>query len=828
MSGGMIECRRISASGLKSRLGRAPFPLLALAVCLLAIIPGALALDGYGIAIDETAQRDTGSLNLDYVLGRSDALLTYEDRYYGVAFELPLLLAERALGLEDSRSIHLLRHLLTHLFFIAGAFFAALLAWRMTGSRWLALFALLLFLLHPRLYAHSFFNSKDLPFLSMFMVALYFTHRAFRRDTLGAFILCGVAIGLLSNIRIMGLMLFPAVIALHGLDFGYEFGCPERRRRLLLTTAAFALAAAITLYAAWPWLWGDPLGRLAEGLALASNEISEHRMPFRGQVIHAMSPPWEYLPVWMAITTPPATLLLALAGAGTALWRAAAQPVQALRNGPRRFELLLLACLVVPVIAVIALDSTLYNGWRLLYFLYAPLCLLAVVGLQRLLAAAGQVRLRLGRLPGRPGILGGPAAGRGLLSAAAAIALLSAAVQMLQLHPFQSLYFNFLVDRQTPEYLSNQYSMHYYNNVYRAGLEYLLERYPEGALRVYLQTNRDASGILPEAQRQRLSVRYSGNNEPPDFFITQFPEFPVAGGETALFPPPLHTIQVYRNTVLNVAALDLSLAEDAAASRYRQRYREAVAGEPVIRSDFGRSEFGSSEFAVYRQGRTLSLVKESCNPREWGVGFKLWLYPADAQLVSRQHRNQGFIQEEYYQLTYPLLRFDGKCFAQTTLPEYDLTRLRADINRHDPATGAPAGIWVGHYYPGLPEVLDAIARRRESAPPPAAGPQWEVYRDGAQIIYAKAGCTAADREAWFFLHLTPANPGDLPGDRREYGYDNLDFQFDWRGLEVGDECIAVVPLPDYPITTIATGQYTDAGRIWETDLPISESNSGQD
>ena len=804
MPGGMIERRRISASGLKSRLGRAPFPLWALAVCLLAVIPGALALDGYGIGTDDAQQRELGVLTLDYITGGGDGLFASVDRDYGVAFELPLILAERALGLEDSRSIYRMRQISIHLFFIVGAFFAALLAWRMTGHRGLALFALLLFLLHPRLYAHSFLNSKDLPFLSMFMITLYGLHHAFRRDTLGAFVLCGVAIGLLANIRIMGLMLFPAVIAMRGLDLGLEFRRPERRRHLLLTAGAFALAAVLTLYAAWPWLWADPAVRLAETFVRLADFFHDHTELFRGELIHAMAPPWEYLPVWMSITTPPATLLLALAGAGTALYFAAAHPGQSLRNGPRRFELLLLACLVLPVVAVIALNSTLRNDWRLLYFLYAPLCLLAVVGLQRLGEAVGRVR-RPGRLPG------GPASGRGLLYGAAAIALLSAAIQMLQLHPFQSLYFNFLVDRQTPEYLSNQYNMRYFNNVYRAGLERLLERYPEGALQVYIHGNPYPIDILPAAQRQRLVGRHTGNNEPPDFFITQFPEFPVAGGEAALFPPPLHTIQVYRNTVLNVAALDLSLVDDAPAARYRQRYREAADGELLLRS----------EFAIYRQGRTLSLVKEPCNPREWGAGFKLWLYPADARRVFYQRQNYGFLQEERYELTYPLLRFDGKCFAQTTLPEYELARLRASIGRFDPAARQKTGTWVGHYYPGLPEVLEALGGRRESGPPvPAAGPQWEVFQDNNRLLYARAGCVPADREAMFFLHMTPANPADLPGDRRKYGYDNLDFQFDWRGLEVGGECIAVVPLPDYPITAVATGQYTDAGRIWETTLPL--------
>ena len=810
----MIKRLRNSGSGLRSRIGCVPFPLWGLAVCLLAALLGGLALDDYGVRSEDAwLQRAIASHNLDYALGRSDELFTYVDRQYGVAFELPLVAAERALGLEDSRSIYRLRYLLTHIFFIAGAFFAALLAWRMTGSRWLALFALLLFLLHPRLYAHSFFNSKDLPFLSMFMVALYFTHRAFRRDTLGAFLLCGVAVGLLTNIRIMGLMLFPAVIVMRGLDLGYEFRRPERRRHLLLTAGAFALAAVLTLYATWPWLWGDPLGRFIEAFSRMADFDNHGRMLFRGELVSYQSPPWDYIPTWVALTTPPAALLLALAGAGAALYRGLARPQDSLRNGPARFELLLLACLILPVLAVIVLDSTLYNHWRQMYFLYAPLGLLAVAGLQRLLEAARPITGPPTRVFSWRKVPGGPAAVRWVIGATAAAALLSSAVQMLQLHPFQNHYFNFLVDRHTPEHLSRQYAMRYWPTWVRQGLEQLLERYPEAQLRVYIDGNREDIGILPPAQRQRLAAGAG----PPDFFITLYPEYVDSGGAAALFPPPLHTQQVYHNTMLSVAALDASLAEDEAVAHYRRRYREAVAGELLI----------DSEAAVYRQGRTLSWVIESCNPREWGAGFfDLRLYPVDPQRVFTENRHQGFNRQR--PSIHPLVRFDGQCLAQTTLPEYALTRFRSSLRRHDPATGERLETWVGHYYPGRPEVLDAIERRRESKPPPGAGPQWEVFQDGGQIIYAKAGCEPNHREAWFFLHLTPANPADLPGDRRKYGYDNWDFEFDWRGLEVGDECIAVVPLPDYPITAIATGQYTDAGRLWETTLPISESNRRPD
>ena len=157
---------------------RIPFPALALALCLLFAAIGIAVVDDYGISNDEMVQRESAIDNADYIVGHRDILPDYVNRFYSKVFELPLLMAERILRLQDIRDIFIVRHLLSHLLFIAGGFFCGLLTYRMLGNRWAALAAMLLFLLHPRLYAHSFFNSKDLPFLVMFLIALYLTHRA--------------------------------------------------------------------------------------------------------------------------------------------------------------------------------------------------------------------------------------------------------------------------------------------------------------------------------------------------------------------------------------------------------------------------------------------------------------------------------------------------------------------------------------------------------------------------------------------------------------------------------------------------------------------------
>ena len=361
-----------------------------LILCALFLLVGLAAAGDYGIGPDEVNQRRIAEANLNYIWGQADSvaagLALYSDRVYGVAFELPLLLTQQALGLIDNHDIHRLRLTLTHLFFIIGAFCCYRLAWRLFDNRLIALLALLLFLLHPRLYAHSFVNSKDLPFLTLFAITLYLLERAFRRDTIGAFVLLGIAVGLLTNLRIMGAMLFPAIIAMRGLDLFPTRAGPERKP-LLLTAGLFALAAGLTLYAATPYAWANPVDYVIASLNQTANHPNVEFELFQGRLLASTEMPRHYGITWFSITTPPPVLLLGFVGMAAAVASVIARPGAIFRNNRRRFQLLLLACFALPLLAAVLLDSNQYNGWRQSYFLYAPFCLLAAGGLHWLLTA---------------------------------------------------------------------------------------------------------------------------------------------------------------------------------------------------------------------------------------------------------------------------------------------------------------------------------------------------------------------------------------------------------------------------------------------------------
>ena len=752
-----------------------------LILCALFLLVGLATAGDYGIGLDETIQRRIAQANWNYILGQADridqGLPLYSDRVYGVAFELPLLLAEQALGLTDGYHIHRLRFTLTHLFFIIGGYFCYRLAYRLFGNRLLAILALLIFLLHPRIYAHSFFNSKDPVFLSMLMLALYLLERAFRRNTIGAFLLLGVAAGLLTNLRIMGLMLIPAVILLRGLDGFYAGGRPERKR-ILLTAGLFALAAGLTLYAVTPYAWTNPVDYLLTSLNQTANHPNVKFDLFQGRLLSSAAMPPHYGITWFGITTPPPLLLLGFVGMAAAIAAAIARPGMAFRNTRLRWQLLLMAAFLLPLLAAALLSSNQYNGWRQSYFLYAPFGLLAVGGLHWLTAALP--RRRRWQIGGY-GLAG---LGVGLI-----------ALQVIQLHPGQYNYFNFLVDRTTPERLRQQYQMDYLESTYREGLDYLLVRHPGETLIV--RGPRRHFDYRPAADRQRLPDA-GGRNA--DYELLPQPE--LSPPDTAFNLAYHH--RLYNNTLLAVRPLNAARMTDAAIASYQELYRQALAGEPIIRADY----------KVYRNGKRLTFVKENCSPEEPDAWFGARLFPHSlATLPPHWYRRGSYVPFGSHGV-----RLGQLCLGFIQLPDFasgDLILMQRRVGNFRPK-GLP--VWSELYSLSHPGLGELIAERRQSRPPPANPDAFAVFidREGGRnrLLYAKEDCRQAAYETRVTLHIYPVNSADLPPPRLDSGFANRDFLPEVYGGRPGGDCLAAFPLPDYPIAAIYTGQ---AG-VWEKDL----------
>ena len=739
-------------------------------------LAGLWVLDDYGVGWDAGTQRNLAVATLDYVFGDDDAIPKDSDKFYGMAFELPLLLAERALGLEDSRDIWVSRHLMTHLFFLAGGFFCYLLARRLFENRLLAALAMLIFLLHPRLYAHSFFNTKDIPFLSMFMICLYLTHRAFVKGNVWWFMVLGIGAGLLINLRIMGVALFAMIVMMQVLDLLQASG-GDKKMRVLGLMGVFVLSSLLTVYVSMPYLWSDPLGGSMEWFYTFSQHPTNDYPLFRGERFWSrdVHPP-EYIPVWMSITTAPLTLALGITGMLVVLMRGAYSLRGVFSDTRLRFGFLLLGCFILPIVAVIVLSANVYNGWRQVYFLYAPFCMLAVFGLRWIVSSDRGRRVRF--------------AGYGAVGAGVAAVVAS----MVSIHPDQQLYFNFLVDRTTPEHLRTRYQMEYWHTSFRHGLEHLLEQYPfssvyiEARLRPPLEMNRR---ILPAADRHRLFL----HDDEGDFWLNENQNIESDGTD-------IYSLKVYGNTIFTIR--DLSSQRGMKVDDVlREAYLASKPDEPVIRSYWD----------VYLGDGALVYARESCMVGDADASFFLHVNLADVSGLPVERQKFGFDNLDFSFYSFGGI-FDGVCLARIELPDYNITRISTGQFTPDEL------VWSGRYSIADADAVAAARDLLEKDLQPAVSSVFDVYIDDGELIYTKPSCTDEDRDTRFFLHVNPVDVSDLSEKRRESGFDNLDFNLWEHGGESDGACFAVVDLPEYRIASMSTGQYTSDGRVWSEELGV--------
>ena len=124
---------------------------------------------------------------------------------------------------------------------------------------------------------------------------------------------------------------------------------------------------------------------------------------------------------------------------------------------------------------------------------------------------------------------------------------------------------------------------------------------------------------------------------------------------------------------------------------------------------------------------------------------------------------------------------------------------------------------------------------------PAIRSGFDVYLVENRLFYVKEPCGQEDAEAQFFLHTYPVVPDGLIAHRRKYGFHNLDFklaehgnnrpEWDEPGTRIGGTCLAEIPLPEYGIAAIRTGQYVAVEdglhNIWGGDsLRVADGREG--
>ncbi len=426
----------------------------------------------YGIPWDEGISRNNGILALEYVVKGDTGLFNYRDKDYGPAFEIFLVAMERALNLTPRpRETYLMRHLANFLLFYLGVVFFYLLCKKRFASCKAGLLGSLFLILSPRIFADSFYNSKDIAYLSLFVISVYTLFNYLDKKTLPAAFFHALACALLIDIRIAGIMLIFFTVFFTAMDMALIASSRVSIRKDILSLAFYLLMTIILVVFFWPTLWRNPLINFKEALVNMSHFRWQGNVLYLGEYIKASALPWHYIPLWIMITTPLTYTFFFCVGYFYAIKDLIANP-----RGfyfKRRPDLIFLLWISLPLLIVIILRPVLYDAWRQMFFIYPAFLIFSLIGLKALFKF-----LRARFL--RPGYI-----------LASSVFILFFAVDlsgvfkaMVKGHPYQNVYFNVFAGKNAVA-IKNNFELDYWGLSYRKALEYILSRDTDKTIKIY-------------------------------------------------------------------------------------------------------------------------------------------------------------------------------------------------------------------------------------------------------------------------------------------------------------------------------------------------------
>jgi hypothetical protein len=519
------------------------------------LLVGSQIYKDYGVSTDEPTDYLRGLINYQRLRGGSLAqfqagcanMANANVCYYPALFDMLLfrvapygnpssiLLLHQ--GIWDGRStnsqnIYLATHELTFAFFAFSVFVFFLIGKKIFKDWKIGLLGALFLIISPRIFGNSFYNPKDIPFLSAYVIAIYTMLLFLDKKNFFVAVLHGVATAVVCSIRTPGLIIIP--ITFFFLFFDLFLSKESRKNYLkaagLLLSFLIVSAGLIVLFN--PILYTDPIGNYIK----AFNIMKQY--PWRGNQFYLGRDitnhiPWHYSIVWFSITSPILYQVLFVIGIATLIAKTGKTRIRAHFLAMRDIYLAA-ACAILPIAAVIVEKSILYTNNRQMYFCYPPLLLISLYGFVKLLEFLKKRAIRWQLWIGVVLVLG----------------LAYPVYFMVRYHPYESFYFNSLAGSKM-SVIKQRFTLDSWGMTAKDALEYILKTDPTEDITInFLDGTPRSIFLLPEADQTRLLINTSTK---PMYLINEYHFYPtkkVTGGSI------YYSIKIGDTDILTVYKMD--------------------------------------------------------------------------------------------------------------------------------------------------------------------------------------------------------------------------------------------------------------------------------
>ena len=425
----------------------------------LAII-GYILHQDYGISFDEESTRFHGLVSLNYICellfpnkkfefqinNFIPKLDEYEYREYGVFFEILLItIIEIILEIKNFSEIFYNRHFANHLLFIISIICFYFLCLDIFKNKLYSFLGATILYTSPRIFAQSFYNDKDLVFLSFFIFLIFFSIKFIKKPVYyNAFLLaCFSAIA--NNIRIIGIYVVILVAFFLIIQILMKNKLDLKKINSLLILLFFNF---LFLYILWPFLWESPFDNILYALKNFSKYPWGVNVFYLGEFYKSEFLPWHYFFILFFATTPLLLSIIIILGIYQILLRFIKRFINIDKNNSykdiwrsekEKIFLFIFITIITPLFLIYFFDSRLFNGWRHLYFLYPCLILTGIYFIDRMALIYSKKKMVL------------------IFTLILSIICINNLYNLIKLHPYQYIYFNSIFEKRANQLFEIDY-----------------------------------------------------------------------------------------------------------------------------------------------------------------------------------------------------------------------------------------------------------------------------------------------------------------------------------------------------------------------------------
>ena len=493
--------------------------IYSIAFFILLFLIGLLSYQDYGVTGDEPIHRWIGSIYYNYI---KDLILNFNlnnehfieinrlinDEYlniwvaYPIFFELLTEFLIDIFNIESAKVVFELRHLVNFLIFYISLIFFYKLIQEQFRNYFLSFLGILFMFFSPRIFAESFYNHKDILFMSLSIINIFFTLKFLNSQNNKNLILYSISAGILINTRpIMG-FIFPL------LTFCFILFEVVDDNKILFHKIKKILLSIILIFLVvllfWPYLWFDTINHLSYYLGYVKNlELVLATNTYFGETILSHNTPWHFSLVWIAITIPTCVLIFSICGFLTILFRFSKRILSLEKlnklwfSKNERYDYIIFLLLSFPLMASLFYKNN-FAGWRHYYYIYPLL-------VYHFLYFLNEIKIKNSTIY------------KSLLL----LSILNVLINlqwMVKFHPHQYTYFNFI----SKHFIKKNFNLDNKGESLKHSLKYILEKDKRDSIKVsdFGEISiKGASLILKKNSQNRLKFV---NLDDADYIIDVF------------------------------------------------------------------------------------------------------------------------------------------------------------------------------------------------------------------------------------------------------------------------------------------------------------------